>query len=95
MSIPKRNIIIAGLAAAAVLSVVVAVVVIALTGSGSGQAIFKRCDGRIDPIQETKISSCPDSAKAGYCEIKRSSDTNITLVFTASKCVDNSEYFYL
>lgn len=79
MQLSKRNIIIAGVVAVVVFIVVVVVVSRSKTGT------FKACNGVSGLVDQITISSCADSAKAGYCEIKRNDSTDISLTFTPGK----------
>lgn len=91
MSISKRNTIIAGAAAAAVfiLVVVLVVVVVAILPSKKQpdpQPILKRCAEPSNPIADIRISSCPNSAEVGYCEIINNHNTKINVTFMPGKC---------
>lgn len=82
MSISKRNIIIAGIAAVPIFSIVVAVVVISESSTGP---VFRQCQGPSYPFHEITISSCTHSAKAGYCQINGEHPTFINSTFTPGK----------
>lgn len=85
MPISKRNMIIVGAVALTVAVVIVVVSVVIFVVTGSKTAIFKGCDGRTEHIEEITISSCPDSAKVGYCEIHRDCSMRVNMTFTPSK----------
>lgn len=80
MSDLMRNIIIVGVAVVIFLAVVVIIEI-----RPTGPAIFKRCDGRSDPVEDIWISSCPDANKLGYCEIERNHTTHLKMTFTPRK----------
>ena len=72
---------IAGIAAVAVL--VFSDILVAADVPTRG--IFKRCDGLPDPIERITISSCPDSDKIGYCQLRSNEYPRITLGFIPGK----------
>lgn len=87
MSLSKKTVIIASVAAVAVLiTVTVAVVLVSRKGSEPVRpGIFKRCHGRSDPVEGIRISSCPSSTEVGYCEIDVDLVTKLELDFTAGE----------
>lgn len=87
MPISRRNLIIAGFAAAAVLvvGIIVVEVVVAIRKQPDTSTIFKGCDGRAEPIQGVWLSACPDSAKAGYCAIDDSQYLDVNLTFISGR----------
>lgn len=81
--ISKKNKIIAGVAAAALL-IVVFIVLVSRKGTDPGE-LLNRCAGRSDSIEGIKISSCPNISDVGYCEIEVDSDTQLEVHFTPCK----------
>ena len=98
MNISRNTIIIACTVALALLIVIVVVLVVIETPSKRDKpAIFKRCDGLSDPIDQIEISTCPDSAEVGYCEFDFNKNITIKLSFTPGKmrCSFNYALFQL
>lgn len=81
----KRNIVISGAAALAVVIVLVVAVASVTSENSTHEVIFKRCDGLTDPLKGVWISSCPNSAKVGYCEIDSNHRTRVDLTFTPGR----------
>lgn len=84
MSLSKKNIIIAIVAAVSLLIVLIVVVLVSMKGPVT-RGIFKRCDGRPDPIEEIKIDSCMNSSKGSYCEINSDRGAIFEIDFTPGK----------
>lgn len=85
MSISTRTVIISGLTATVVVVALVIIGVAISVNVRNRPGIFKRCDGSPEPLGDIKISSCPDSYLAGYCEIKSDAPVVLEFTFTSGK----------
>ena len=86
MNLAQNKLVIIGVVAVVLVTVIIVVVVASKTSPDSGaDKLNKQCNRVSDPIDEIKISSCPNLEKDGHCKIDSTDDLDFELSFTPSK----------
>ena len=93
MNLAQNKLVIIGVAAVVLVTVIIVVAVASKTSPDSGAGkLNKQCNRVSDPIDEIKISSCPNLEKDGHCKIDSTQDLHVEMSFTPSKWRHSSHH---